>query len=48
MGRKRIMHLGEGYTIQEFDQGQWNDLGEVPTLDQAKSLLEDLRKLEIV
>lgn len=46
MGRKRIMHFGQTYTIQEYDQGEWKDLGELPTLDQAKKLLKELRKLD--
>lgn len=46
MPRRRIMHLTESYTIQEYDHGEWRNVGELPTLAQAKKFLEDLRNID--
>lgn len=48
MTKRRVMHLGEGYQIQEYDSGEWKTVGELPTLKQAKKLLEDLREIETI
>ena len=46
MTKRRVMHLGEAYTIQEYADGEWKTVGELPTLQQAKKLLADLREIE--
>lgn len=48
MTKRRVMHLGETYVIQEYADGVWTNVGELPTLAQAKKLLEDLRKLDTI
>ena len=48
MPKRRVMHLGDAYVIQECYRGEWADMGEVPTLDQAKNLLKELKKLDKV
>ena len=48
MPERRVMHFGETYTIQEKIDGEWRSVGELPTLAQAKKLLEDLRKIDTV
>lgn len=47
MTRHRVMHLGETYTIEEYSNGEWVKVGELPTLNQAKELLKDIRKIKL-
>lgn len=46
MTKRRVMHVGDSYVIQEYYRGEWADMGEVPTIEQAKALLKDLKKLD--
>lgn len=46
MPKRRVMHIGDVYVIQEYYRGEWADMGEVPTLEQAKNLLKELKKLD--
>lgn len=48
MGKRRIMHFGDVYEIQEFDGDEWVTVGELPTLERAKQLLKDLKKIDTV
>ena len=48
MAKRRVMHFGDVYEIQEFDGDEWVTVGELLSLERAKQLLKDFKKIDTV